>query len=226
MEKLLNWVSRWMNMLKIGLLIGLTVVLLPCHTYGVDWCGGYNSPGNPYPCCPNGGNCTWWAWRQAQAVWGDNLPGAGNARYWASVLGSNPYNYSVSSTPAVDTIACNTTSSFEGVVYGHVAWVTRIVGNVVYFTDMDCCSTCKYGASEESAPISYFDGGFIYPKGSGTNLCGNLGGRTLTAGTTYTVTCDIRVDAGQELIIQKGAILNGFDNFSFTVNGKLTWGTP
>lgn len=30
--------------------------------------------------------------------------------------------------------------------------------------------------------------------------------------------------AGQELIIQKGAVLNNFDSFSFTVNGRLTWG--
>ena len=25
---------------------------------------------NPFPCCDNGGNCTWWAWEDACCTWG------------------------------------------------------------------------------------------------------------------------------------------------------------
>jgi hypothetical protein len=48
-----------------------------------DYCEGYNSSGNPYP-CDNGGNCTWWAWYMAQSNWGVNLPAWGNAKDWAT----------------------------------------------------------------------------------------------------------------------------------------------
>lgn len=54
------------------------------------------------------------------------------------------------------------------------------------------------------------------------DLCGNLGGRTLSAGT-HNVTCDIYVNAGQTLHIEPGATLN-YNGHSFTVNGQLIWG--
>ncbi|HEU5199241.1 MAG TPA: hypothetical protein VFU32_06370, partial [Ktedonobacterales bacterium] len=48
----------------------------------------HSSDGNPYPICPGppftqGGNCTWWAWEQWHKL-GFNLPGWGDATYWAA----------------------------------------------------------------------------------------------------------------------------------------------
>ena len=84
-------------------------------------CGGHNDScqcnmSNPYPCCDNNSNCTWWAWHKACCVWGIGLPSPWrNAKCWAGDLRSN--GYSVSSTPAVNTIACRDIGT-----YGHVAW--------------------------------------------------------------------------------------------------------
>lgn len=222
MKKSTNKLTSFMDKSKSWFLIFFILVLLPCPVYsGDDRCGGQYSAGNPYYCCSNGGNCTWWAWRQAKNAWGDFPTWTGNAKDWARVLGASPYNYPVSSTPAVGTIACNTTASADGVVNGHVAWVTGIVGNTVYFNDMDCCVGCNSGFNNESASISYFDGGYIYPK-CGPNLCGSVGGCTLSAGT-YTLTCPIYVNSGASLQIMPGVTLN-YNGHSFTVNGQLIWG--
>jgi photosystem II stability/assembly factor-like uncharacterized protein/surface antigen len=128
---------------------------------GADNCGGVSSPGNPFPCCPNGGNCTWWAWHKAKSIWGVDFPAKGNALSWADVARSN--GYLVTSTPAINTIAVNTTQTADGVVYGHVAWVEEISGDKLRVSEMNCCSMCGYGPNYDKwYSISYFDGGFIY----------------------------------------------------------------
>ncbi|GAK48860.1 N-acetylmuramoyl-L-alanine amidase Sle1 [Candidatus Moduliflexus flocculans] len=156
-----------------------------------DYCGGYASPGNPYQCCSNGGNCTWWAWRQAQYVWGINLPwfpgDSGNARNWAT--SAQNAGYMVLSTPAINTIAVSTTGATG---YGHVAWVTKINTNgTIEVSEMNC----DYGSGGFKLTTyytSYFNGGFIYSSSSSYPSTCNCNGSDpvltcrIASGQTYT----------------------------------------
>lgn len=110
---------------------------------------------NPYPCCDNGGNCTWWAWEKACCNWGVGLPSPWrHAKYWAVDLASN--GYSVSSTARAGSIACRDTGT-----YGHVAWVLEVSGSSVRVSEMNCCGGCNYGVREHWYDASYFTGGYI-----------------------------------------------------------------
>jgi surface antigen len=94
----------------------------------------------------------------------------GNAGNWAE--GARKSGYLVSDTPAVGTIAVNTSS-------GHVAWVTEINKdeNTVTVSEMNCfvilkgCGTCSNpNDSNESVRIkkyqaTWFDAGYIYHPG-------------------------------------------------------------
>ena len=69
-------------------------------------CGGTNDDcicgmNNPYPCCDNGGNCTWWAWHAACCNWGVGCPGWGNAHSWLG--NAQASGYPTTSTPTVGT---------------------------------------------------------------------------------------------------------------------------
>ena len=124
---------------------------------GATSCGGYTSAGNIYPCCSNGGNCTWWTWKSAKEIWGVSLPRWGNANTWATNA-AKTVGYTVSSTPAVNTIAVSTSGT-----YGHVAWVTRIVdASRIEVSEMAC--GYYYGAKTKTYAKTYFNGGFIYKK--------------------------------------------------------------
>ncbi len=132
---------------------------------------------DPYPCCSNGGNCTWWAWDQACCHWAVGLPGWGNANQWAGNAKAHP-NYQVLSYPVVNSIANRVSGS-----YGHVAWVTAVKGSSVTVTEQNCWG--GWGHSTATRDKSYYDGGFIVPKGqceckpgeSQTQSCGNCGER-------------------------------------------------
>ncbi len=135
---------------------------------GTDLCGGRYIYGNPYSCCSNGGNCTWWAWYAAQMVWG-NMPMGytwGNAASWATRAAQD--GYPVRSTPAVHTIGVNTRllpGGCNGMSCGHVAWVVELLPNdMVRVAEMGCCSDCLPGTQWRERPISFFDAGFIYPR--------------------------------------------------------------
>ena len=126
-------------------------------------CGGQYSSGNPYPCCGNGGNCTWWTWKQARDVWGVSLPGWGNANTWASYARSA--GYPVSSTPAVNTIGVSL-SGATGL--GHVVWITKVNSNgTVQVSEMNC-NWGSGGVKYTTYYTSYFSGGFIYNKSTPT----------------------------------------------------------
>lgn len=126
-------------------------------------CGGYNDTcncgmNNPYPCCDNNSNCTWWAWHKACCVWVIGLPSPWrHAKYWATDLSG--HGYLVSSTPAVNTIACRDIGT-----YGHVAWVEEVSGNRIKVSEMNCCEGCHAGMRYQWYDASYFTGGFIYKK--------------------------------------------------------------
>jgi len=163
--------------------------------------GGTSSPGNPYPCCENGGNCTWWVWETAGSLWGHSLPAGTanswhNAKYWATNAASAGYpvgDYPSLSTP---TIAVSTSGGA-----GHVAMVTGMAcaAHQVVVSEMNCCypgnNFCGTGspvsahADSMAGPrihnYGYGPGGFftkfIYPLGSTPETadpCTNPGGQS------------------------------------------------
>lgn len=139
---------------------------------------------DPYPCCDNGGNCTWWAWEQACCHWAVGLPGWGNANQWAGNAKTNP-KYDVLSSPVAGSIAVRVSGS-----YGHVAWVTAVNGSKITVTEQNCWGGWGHQSSTYSA--SYFDGGFVVPHAdcecqpgqSETQSCGNCGEKKRTCAST------------------------------------------
>lgn len=125
-------------MKKITITISFLVVLFLASGSALadDRCLGQSSAGNPYGCFGNG-NCVWWAWKMAKDNWGDPLIKWGDARFWAD--GAMRAGYQVSSSPARNTIAVNTTvfSSGAGRVTGHVAYVVDLDANYVYVSEMN-----------------------------------------------------------------------------------------
>jgi hypothetical protein len=136
------------------------VLAFAAPAHAVYECGGQKDDckcgaDDPYPCCSNGGNCTWWAWEAACCNWAKALPGWGNANQWAGNAKAHP-DYDVQSTPVVGSIACR-----QGGTYGHVAWVTKVNGSSIEVTEENCCGSCNYGMRTWTYQASYFDGGFI-----------------------------------------------------------------
>lgn len=127
---------------------------------------------NPYPCCDNGGNCTWWAWEAACCNWTVALPGWGNANQWVGNAKLDP-NYTVLGAPIVGSIACRVSGQ-----YGHVAWVTAVNGGGISVTEENCCGNCNYGMRSHDYQASYFDGGFIARKAQ----CECSGGQSQSEG--------------------------------------------
>jgi MYXO-CTERM domain-containing protein len=140
-------------------------------------CG--NKP-NIYPCCANGGNCTWWAWESVCRNWHVGLVNWGNANTWASHAKTDP-KYDVVSYAVVGSIATRKSGN-----YGHVAWVTDISGSNVTVTEENCCSNCGYGLRKHTYAKSYFDSGYVVKHGAckcqpgkkETQTCGDCGTQT------------------------------------------------
>jgi hypothetical protein len=58
------------------------------------------------------------------------------------------------------------------------------------------------------------------PVSDAAPLCGNIKG-TMLSGKTYTISCDVTVQAGDTLIIQKGVHINVMNSSGILVNGTL-----
>lgn len=164
-------------MIRIGVLTCMVVwagLMYPGTAGAVYQCGGVQDTckcgkNNPYPCCDNGSNCTWWAWHMACCNWGQGLPGWGNANTWSSYASQNA-NFTVLSSPVVGAIATSTKG-----YYGHVAYVTGVGNGTVTVSEMNCCGTCAWGTGTKTYQTSYFNSGFVVPKGGGPAgpYCGN-----------------------------------------------------
>jgi hypothetical protein len=143
--------------------IVVAVVLLAAGPAGADYqCGDQKDDctcgkPNPYPCCNNGGNCTWWAWEDACCTWGIALPGWGNANQWAGNAKANA-GFEVKSAPVVHSIGVRVSGA-----YGHVVFVTAVNGSSITVREMNCGG--NYGMRAYTYASSYFDGGYIVPKG-------------------------------------------------------------
>ncbi|MBR3319738.1 LysM peptidoglycan-binding domain-containing protein [Candidatus Saccharibacteria bacterium] len=97
------------------------------YTYTAPSYNLYSTSSNPMPY----GWCTWYAW-QWRSEHGSPLPGGlGNARYWASQLGSK--GYSVGSEPAYGAVFVSPAG-----YYGHVGIVTGVNSDgSIEITDMN-----------------------------------------------------------------------------------------
>ncbi|MBU1239577.1 CHAP domain-containing protein, partial [Myxococcota bacterium] len=151
----------------ISVLTSLLLLTASFNAGAVYSCGGVNDTCtcgayNPYPCCDNGGNCTWYAWHSACCHWGMALPGWGNANTWAQYAAANP-NYEVLSSPVVGAIAARTLGT-----YGHVAFVVGVSGASITVEEENCCTSCAAGVRTWTYDASYFDAGFIIPVGGVT----------------------------------------------------------
>ena len=120
---------------------------------------------NPFPCCSNGGNCTWWAWESACCAWGaPALPTYGDAWHWA--IEAQAAGWPVRSTPKVGTVFVRTIGGGDcgGHDCGHVGWVISVDSNGGFCaTEMACWGW--YGVRTNCHSAGYADGGFICKKG-------------------------------------------------------------
>ncbi len=152
-------------------------------------CGGTNDDfncggNNPYPCCSNGGNCTWWAWDRACRNWVRALPGWGNAKSWYS--NAQASGYPTGTTPEVGSIAVDT-NTFNP--YGHVAWVLSFTSTTITVSEQNCCTGCNYGDRVYTYQRSIFDGYVYNPTPSAPTITQNPSSRSVCNGdnTTFTV---------------------------------------
>lgn len=162
--------------------------------FAANYCGGtqhQNTCGrstNIYPCCPNGSNCTWWAWEMVCRNWNAGLVNWGNANTWAGHANVDP-NYDLVG-PTVGAVATSTLGN-----YGHVAWVIGAGDGRVTVTEQNCCTGCSAGVRTISYPASKFNSGFVVRHGSQCECspgqqqsepCGDCGRRVRTCGSSCT----------------------------------------
>lgn len=137
---------------RAGLLVLSLLAAAPA--WAVYECGGQYDTcqcgrNNPYPCCDNGGNCTWWAWHSACCNWGIGLPGWGNANQWAGNASANG-NYAVVGYPIAGAVTCRTYGA-----YGHVAYATGVNGSTLHVSEQNCWG--NYGTRNWTYNSSYFN---------------------------------------------------------------------
>lgn len=107
--------------------IKIIIFLLIINVLSISW---VSAASNPYKQSgPYGTNCTWYAWKMAYEKAGITLPGWGNAKEWYS--DAKRAGYSVGTTPKANSIIVwgGWTS------YGHVGYVERVSGNILYVWD-------------------------------------------------------------------------------------------
>ncbi|MFO0595537.1 MAG: CHAP domain-containing protein [Myxococcaceae bacterium] len=161
--------------------LALCVVLSAARALAVFQCGDTQDTcqcgaNNPYPCCDNGGNCTWYAWHNACCSLGVGLPSWGNAKEWTGHARANA-SYAVQSSPVVNSVSCRDIGT-----YGHVAFVSSLNGGGnITVREQNCFG--GYGSRSYNYSQSYFTGGFITragqvqcsPGDSQQQSCGNCG---------------------------------------------------
>lgn len=149
--------------LRLLAVILFLTTLSPTAALAVDNCGPIYSPGNPYP-CGSGGNCTFYAWHMARAVWQQSMPGfsrnayypSGDAKYWAGQ--ASLAGWPISTEPGSRTVAVSSTRSTSG----HVWWVDYLSSNMTVGSEMNWgVYGVKYGVQY---PFSTSNKGYIYPK--------------------------------------------------------------
>lgn len=208
--------------------VGFTVRTTAPVSGGAGW-EYYSAPKNYFSVSPlNGGNCTWYAFGRAYEVLGKN-PGfdqiSGNANAWYGWASS--HGYTVSQTPRAGSIIC------WGGTYGHVAFVEKVSGSSVTFTEsnyqMESSKPYPRWRSYTTDHPSTYTGsfqGYIYlnlpnPVPKPTNAWINYKSSAIPTGTSNTFTFgatnatsyNIRIDKdGKQYVFQQGV----FSGFSYT----------
>ncbi len=119
----------------------------------VTSCCGYNSPGNPFPCCGALGNCTWWVYYKYGAV-----PFRGDAGTWWNQVPNYYYDWGRNTTTP--------RTNQENIVWwsgapGHVAYASNYTGgNTISITEMSWCATCRHSRTINIAAAN----GYIFEK--------------------------------------------------------------
>lgn len=127
----------------------------------VDSCCGYVDTGNPFPCCQNRGNCTWWVHYKMEGV-----PFRGDAGTWWDQVPNYP-GWLRGAYPPTDKRSIAWWSGSPG----HVAYVDSYNGSgTVTISEMLWCNSCGRTRS-----INVRDpGGYIYrrfePQFANTNI--------------------------------------------------------
>ena len=127
---------KFLELTRISLFCAVLAIALSIapNARATGSCGGQvhqNLCGNStdiYPCCPNGGNCTWWAWEMVCRNWHLSLVNWGNANTWAAHARLDP-RFDVVGQPVVNSVGTATPRS------GHVAWVIGAGGGGVTVTE-------------------------------------------------------------------------------------------
>ncbi len=124
--------------------------------------------------------CTYVAWQQAHDKMGVSLPSWGNAVNWYKKAKSA--GYSVGATPKANSIAV-----FSGGCCGHVAYVTKVNGDMMdviqggyYVTDYDENGYAKYDDKGNIIYKAYNGDGICYDCTAYTAIGSESGGRFLT----------------------------------------------
>ncbi len=101
-------------------------------------CCGYYSSGNPFPCCDDKGNCTWWVWYRYSTY----VPFRGDAWTWWGQV-PDYYGWWRSTVPHMgENIAWWDKSSSNNYL-GHVAHVSNYTGgDNISLTEMAWCTIC------------------------------------------------------------------------------------
>ncbi len=157
--------------------------LVPRPAAAVYSCGGRSDTcpcgaNNPYPCCDNDGNCTWYAWHAMCCNWGVGTGNWGNANQWRGNASARGYWVRGCGDPAGGTIANRVSGE-----YGHVAWTTGINANGTVHVEEQSCGNYPGGVRGWNYWPCWYDGGFIARPGYGecrpgdwqTQGCGNCG---------------------------------------------------
>lgn len=154
----------------LHLLIGSTLIAFATAASAVDKCGDQTSKGNPLPCCNNGGNCTWWAWRHAkQAGWPVTAIPTGHANTWDEFARAHTKYLNVSTIPSVGAVGVKNSSPYECGTrkkpkkcdFGHVGVATSLVkdkkGKVTHVTTSQMACDGAYGVTTPKRAVGYYD---------------------------------------------------------------------
>ncbi|MDD5039984.1 MAG: T9SS type A sorting domain-containing protein [Patescibacteria group bacterium] len=145
-----------MNFRHVVLVIPIILLLVGNVIAASDpECGGVRYPGNTYECCPNNGNCTWWAYAQRPDLDGEGVHGDGTG-WWPDAIREN---LSRGSAPRVGSIVCFSAAKIPKL--GHVAFVMYVHSDGSFWvSEMNCCSKCNAGVRAKRYTST--DQGFIY----------------------------------------------------------------
>ena len=149
-------------------LTGFIFAALATAATATEQCGDQKSKGNPLPCCDNGANCTWWAWRHATLSGWKAIP-IGNANKWDDFARANSKTLNISTAPSVGAVGvknsapyeCGTKKKPKTCDTGHVGVLTGLVsdkkGKVTSITTSQMACGGAYGVTFPKRAVGYYD---------------------------------------------------------------------